>query len=70
MAEIRSRGTVAHVMNEKTESPVAFILQRGEYDRRGEMVGADTPDALPPSPNRCRKTGSGSPVGSSRQSIR
>jgi hypothetical protein len=50
MAEIRSRGTVAHVMNEKAESPVAFILERGEYDRRGEKVGADTPDILPPFP--------------------
>jgi mono/diheme cytochrome c family protein len=45
---IRSRGTIAHVMNEKSEPAIAFILQRGEYDKRLDQVAADTPKILPP----------------------
>jgi mono/diheme cytochrome c family protein len=47
---IRMRGTVAHVMVEKAEPPTAYILFRGEYDKRRDQVKADTPDALPPMP--------------------
>ncbi|MFO0977869.1 MAG: DUF1549 domain-containing protein, partial [Planctomycetaceae bacterium] len=36
-ADIRARGTIAHVMNEKTEPAMAFVLARGEYDKRGEQ---------------------------------
>jgi hypothetical protein len=50
MAAIRKRGTVAHVMNEKNEMAKAFILDRGEYDRRKDEVKADTPDILPAFP--------------------
>ncbi len=49
-AAIRRRGTVAHVMAEKPEPPMAYILDRGEYDKRLEQVGADTPGALPAFP--------------------
>src|SRR5581483_3451206 len=45
---IRSRGTVAHVMQERPGMPEAYILYRGEYDKRRDKVGADTPKALPP----------------------
>ena len=48
LSEIKKRGTIAHVMNEKPEMPKAFILDRGEYDKRKDEVQADTPDALPP----------------------
>ncbi|HSQ57074.1 MAG TPA: DUF1549 domain-containing protein, partial [Gemmata sp.] len=44
---IKSRGTVAHVMNEKAEDAGAFILFRGEYDKRRDPVKADTPKSLP-----------------------
>ncbi|TWT76279.1 Planctomycete cytochrome C [Planctomycetes bacterium CA13] len=44
---IRSRGTIAHVMNEKPQPAVAYVLKRGEYDQRGEQVGPDVPAALP-----------------------
>jgi hypothetical protein len=44
---IRSRGTIAHVMNEKKGDPGAFILYRGEYDKRRDPVKADTPASLP-----------------------
>jgi hypothetical protein len=45
---IRSRGTIAHVMQERTEPAMAYILSRGEYDKRRDPVKPDTPDALPP----------------------
>ena len=45
--EIRSRGTVAHVMHERDGEPRAFVLHRGEYDQRGAEVAADTPAMLP-----------------------
>jgi len=45
--EIRGRGTVAHVMNEKPGMPQAFVLNRGEYDQRGAEVTANTPAMLP-----------------------
>jgi uncharacterized protein DUF1553/uncharacterized protein DUF1549/concanavalin A-like lectin/glucanase superfamily protein/cytochrome c len=47
-AAIRARGTIAHVMSEKKEEPRAFILYRGEYDKRRDPVKADTPTSLPP----------------------
>jgi hypothetical protein len=47
---IRARGTVAHVMNEKGEMPSAFVLFRGDYDKRRDQVTPQTPAALPPMP--------------------
>ena len=46
-AEIRRRGTVAHVMNEKPEMAKAFVLARGEYDKRLDEVQPNTPAVLP-----------------------
>ncbi len=46
--EIKKRGTVAHVMNEATEPPKAFVLMRGDYDKRGQEVQPATPKVLPP----------------------
>jgi len=48
---IKSRGTIAHVWNEKPGEAMAFILHRGEYDKRRDPVKADTPAALPPLPS-------------------
>lgn len=48
---IKSRGTIAHVMQERAESPVAYVLHRGEYDQRRDQVTPDTPAALPPMPS-------------------
>lgn len=50
-AELKARGTVAHVSAEKKAMPEAYILARGDYDKRKEKVGPDTPKALPPFPN-------------------
>jgi len=49
-AAIRSRGTVAHVVQERNEPAMAFVLYRGEYDKRRDPVKPDTPDVLPPLP--------------------
>ncbi|MEI6239221.1 MAG: DUF1553 domain-containing protein [Planctomycetia bacterium] len=53
--EIRKRGTIAHVMQEKPEMPKAFVLDRGEYDKRKDEVQPDTPDILPPFPESLPK---------------
>jgi hypothetical protein len=45
---IKSRGTIAHVMSEKKEAAMAFILNRGEYDQKKDKVSADVPKSLPP----------------------
>jgi cytochrome c553 len=50
-ASIETKGTIAHVMAERPEKPVAHILMRGEYDKRGDEVSPDTPSALPPMPD-------------------
>ena len=50
LAEIKKRGTIAHVMNEKPEMAKAYVLERGEYDRRKDEVRPETPDILPPLP--------------------
>ncbi len=51
-AAIRGRGTIAHIMQERKGSePIAYILFRGDYDKRREQVKADTPEAMPPLPN-------------------
>ncbi len=46
--EIKRRGTVAHVMNEAAEPAKAFVLMRGDYDKRGQEVQPATPKVLPP----------------------
>ncbi len=45
---IRGRGTIAHVANERKEAPEAYVLQRGDYDKRRAKVDAATPTFLPP----------------------
>ncbi len=52
---IKKRGTLAHVMHERSESAMAFLLFRGEYDKRRDPVKPDTPDALPPMPRELPK---------------
>ncbi len=49
-AAIKKRGTYAHVMHERAEPAMAYLLHRGEYDKRRDPVKPDTPDALPPMP--------------------
>ncbi len=47
---IKARGTIAHVMQEKSEEAMAYILFRGEYDKRRDPVKPTTPAALPTFP--------------------
>jgi hypothetical protein len=49
-AAIRARGTIAHVMQEKGDEAMAYVLFRGEYDKRRDAVKPHTPAALPPMP--------------------
>jgi hypothetical protein len=49
-ATLKSRGTVAHVMQEKASEPTAFVLYRGDYDKRRDAVKATTPQFLPTLP--------------------
>jgi hypothetical protein len=49
-AAVKARSTVALVMQEKTEPAMAFLLFRGEYDKRRDKVAPGTPAALPPMP--------------------
>lgn len=47
---ILSRGTIAHVSQEKTAEAMAYILHRGEYDKRRDQVKPATPSIMPPMP--------------------
>ena len=47
-AAIKARGTIAHVMSEKPGEAGAFVLFRGDYDKRRDPVKAETPASLPP----------------------
>jgi hypothetical protein len=49
-AAIRKRGTVAHVMHERSEPAKAYVLNRGEYDQHLDEVSPGTPEMLPPFP--------------------
>jgi cytochrome c553 len=46
--DLENRGTVAYVMQEKNEPAKAYVLFRGEYDKRREEVSPSTPEMLPP----------------------
>ena len=49
--EVRRRGGITHVMQERADSqPQAHILYRGNYDQPRELVKARTPSALHPMP--------------------
>jgi hypothetical protein len=50
IAALKSGGSIAHVMQERMDPPQAFILFRGEYDKRRDLVNPNTPAALPPFP--------------------
>lgn len=46
---IRERTPLSHIQQERTDQqPMAHILMRGEYDKPGELVAANTPAALHP----------------------
>ncbi|RMG40764.1 MAG: DUF1553 domain-containing protein, partial [Planctomycetota bacterium] len=47
---IEARGTVAHIMQERPTPAFAYVLFRGDYDKRREKVRPDVPSFLPPFP--------------------
>ncbi len=50
-ADLKARGTIAAISDEKPTPPEAYVLFRGEYDKRKDKVIAETPAALPPFPS-------------------
>jgi mono/diheme cytochrome c family protein len=48
--EIRARGTIAHVMQERGDAAEAYLLFRGDYDKRRDKVVPITPAVLPALP--------------------
>ncbi len=50
VTEIAGRGSVAHVMHERDEAAEAYLLFRGDYDKRRDKLTPATPAALPPMP--------------------
>jgi mono/diheme cytochrome c family protein len=47
-AQIRERTPSTHVFREADTLPVSYVLNRGEYAERRDLVPANTPAALPP----------------------
>jgi hypothetical protein len=45
--QIKGRGTVAHVMHEREGEPMAYVLFRGEYDKKRDPVKSAVPAVLP-----------------------
>ena len=41
--DIKARSTTGYVMQERESRPIAYVLNRGEYDQRKEKVSAVTP---------------------------
>ncbi|MEX0979257.1 MAG: DUF1553 domain-containing protein, partial [Pirellulales bacterium] len=48
---IKDRATIAHVMQEQPDPAKAFVLFRGDYDKRRDEVKAGTPAVFPPFPD-------------------
>ena len=53
--ELKAKGTIAHIMVEKTEPSMAFILNRGDYDKRKDKVAAATPEVLHAMPKETQR---------------
>lgn len=53
--ELKAKGTIAHIMVEKTEPSMAFILNRGDYDKRKDKVAAATPEVLHTMPKETQR---------------
>ncbi|HEY3965128.1 MAG TPA: DUF1553 domain-containing protein [Planctomycetaceae bacterium] len=49
-AALKAAGSVAHVMQERGDPAMAFVLFRGEYDKRRDQVHPETPAVLPAFP--------------------
>jgi hypothetical protein len=47
---ITARSPITLVMEERAEPAKAFVLFRGDYDKRRDEVGAETPKSMPPFP--------------------
>lgn len=52
---IKARGGISLVMTERKEAAMAYILNRGEYDKRKDKVTPDVPKSLPAMPSNLPK---------------
>lgn len=52
---IKARGAITLVMSERKEPAAAYILSRGEYDKRKDKVTPEVPKSLPPLPGEFPK---------------
>ncbi len=61
LAELDKQVPATLIFKERADLKPAYILKRGEYDKKGAQVGRDTPGFLPPLPKDCaaRPAGSG-----------
>ncbi len=48
---LKAKSSIAHVMQEKGNEAMAFILNRGEYDKRRDEVKPNTPAVMPAFPS-------------------
>lgn len=55
-AELEKSFAVTMVMQEMPQPRQAFVLNRGQYDQRGEVVTAGVPGSLPPLPTETTAT--------------
>ncbi len=70
LAQIEKTVPTAMVMSEMPQPRDTFILVRGQYDKKGEKVTAQTPSSLPPFRKGSRPIVSGWRSGSSPRSSR
>ena len=47
---LNGKAAITHIQKEKPGMAMAHILMRGQYEKKGEQVTANTPSALPPLP--------------------
>lgn len=47
---LKARASIAHVMQEKGNGAMAYVLYRGEYDKRRDEVKPNTPSVMPAFP--------------------
>ena len=56
IASMEKAAPTTLIFRERKEPRESFVLERGEYDRRGEQVQRKLPDALPPMPEGAPNT--------------
>lgn len=53
---LNGRAAITHVQKEKSGKAMTHFLMRGQYDKKGDQLEANTPSALPPMPDNLPRT--------------